>query len=112
MKSMQAKLSKEQIAKKIIQECFWDNKLTPDELNKIVGSGDVREKKFLFHRILLNSNKLFADMAMFHKQEIERFIKEFKVPSFNTNYIKRRVDLVKVFFFDLPLETKELEWKK
>ena len=71
---------------------------------------DKRAKKLLFEKLLLNSSKLFVDMRIFDKAELERLVSEYEVPIFNHDYIAKRKNMIEVFFFDKPLTINELKW--
>lgn len=95
---------------RIQKDCFWDMSITKSEIDAIVYGDDFRKKAFLFEKILLNSTKLFSDLAIFKKNELTVLLENFKVPSFNSNYIFRRKNLAEVYFLNKPLLIDELKW--
>ena len=96
--------------KRIKKECFWDLSFTEKDIENIVTSKDARRKNMLFEKILINSTKLFYDLKGFDKNELLNFLDNYKVPSFNDEYISRRKNLVEVYFFDKPLLIEDLKW--
>ncbi len=103
-------MEKEKIIKQILQECFWDMSFSIEEIDKIVNGEDFRKKAFLFDKILLNNTKLFAALSVFNKNDLERLIKEYKIPGFNSDIAKRRLNLAETYFLDEPLTIEELSW--
>jgi len=95
---------------RIKKDCFWDLDISQDDIQKIITSGDTRQKKILFEKILLNSTALFKDLKIFNLKDIKRFLQEYKVPRFNGEYALRRKNLAEVYFFDKPLLIDELKW--
>ena len=103
-------MADEKIIEQIIKDCFWDMDFSIEEIDKIVNGEDFRKKAFLFDKILLNNTKLFAALSVFNKNDLERLIKEYKIPAFNKNIAKRRLNLAETYFFDKPLTIEELSW--
>ncbi len=94
----------------LIKDCFWDLNIKDKDVDDILNNDDFRRKKFLFHKILLNSTNLLIDLKLFKKDELKIMVEEFKVPKFNHDYIFRRKNIVEVYFFDKPLLIEELKW--
>ena len=103
-------MADEKIIEQIIKDCFWDMDFSIEEIDKIVNGEDFRKKAFLFDKILLNNTKLFAALSVFNKNDLERLIKEYKIPAFNKDIAKRRLNLAETYFFDKPLTIEELSW--
>lgn len=95
---------------RIIKDCFWDMQIDTDALQEIVGSDGMQKKLFLFEKILLNSTKLFADLAIFSKKDLKELLQNYKIPRFNYEYTFRRKNMAEVYFFDQPLLIDELKW--
>ena len=95
---------------RIKKDCFWDLDISQDDIQKIITSGDERQKKILFEKILLNSTVLFKDLKIFDLKDIKTFLQEYKVPRFNSEYAFRRKNLAEVYFLDKPLLIDELKW--
>lgn len=100
----------EKIIEQIIKDCFWDMNFNIDELSNIIYGNDFKAKAFLFDKLLLNSTKLFASLNIFYKEDLEKLIKGYKLPTFNKNIAKRRLNLAGTYFLDLPLTIEELSW--
>lgn len=103
-------MSNEKIIEQIIKDCFWDMDFSINEVSDIICSNDFRAKAFLFDKVLLNSTKLFASLKIFYREDLEKLIKDYKLPAFNKNIAKRRLNLVEVYFLDEPLTIEELSW--
>lgn len=96
--------------KRVAKECFWDLSIGEDDIKEILKGSDKREKRLLFEKILANSSKLFLDMSMFDKKELSTLLDEYKISSFNFEYISKRKNMIEVFFFNKPLLINELKW--
>jgi len=95
---------------RIIKECFWDMKLTANDIVDIANGEDWTQKKYLFRKLLLNSTRVLSDLKIFSQDDLKKLIEEFKVPQFNHDYIFRRHNIVEVYFLDKPLLIDELKW--
>ncbi|RLA83602.1 MAG: hypothetical protein DRG78_03935 [Epsilonproteobacteria bacterium] len=95
---------------RINKECFWDYHFKNEEILKIAEGDNIREKKFLFAKILLNSTEMFQDLEIFCHDDLEQFINEFQVSSFNYDYIFKRKNVAEVYFLDKELLVDELRW--
>ena len=95
---------------RILKECFWDMDISKETIKNIVNGKNIREKSFLFDKIIKNSGRLFIDLNIFKKEELEKLIENYKVPNFNKNYISRRKNLAEVYFLNKPLLIDELKW--
>ncbi len=49
-------------------------------------------------------------MKLFFKNELEKYLEDYKVPAFNNNYISKRKNLLEVYFFNKELTINELKW--
>ncbi|RLA61240.1 MAG: hypothetical protein DRQ78_08835 [Epsilonproteobacteria bacterium] len=95
---------------RLMQECFWDMNMSPKNIQSIVATDDLVQKKFLFRKILLNSSRLLTDLRLFDAGTLKILIESFQVPSFNHDYIFRKHNIVEVYFLDMPLHIDELKW--
>jgi len=95
---------------RIISDCFWDSDITEEDIDTILHSENVRGKKYLFEKILINSTDILGDLKLFKKGELGAFMKEYQVPVFNHDYIFRRKNIAEVYFFNAPLLINELKW--
>jgi len=96
--------------KRIISDCFWDSNITVEDIFKMLHSGNIRAEKYLFEKILINSTNLLSDLELFKRDELKIIMKEYKIPTFNYNYIFRRKNIAEVYLFDAPLLVDELKW--
>ena len=96
--------------KRIINDCFWDSNVTEEDIDTMLHSEDTRAEKYLFEKILINSTNILADLRLFKKDVLKIIMNEYKVPSFNHDYIFRRKNIAEVYFFDEPLLVDELKW--
>ncbi len=96
--------------KRILKECFWDLKISEEDITDILNRDDFAKKKFLFEKILWNSTRLFDDLSLFKPEELRSMLDAYKIPNFNREYIARRVNMAQVYFFDKPLTVEDLQW--
>jgi len=94
----------------IINDCFWDSNTTVEDIYKMLYSGNIRAEKYLFEKILINSTDILSDLKLFKKDELKIIMKEYKIPTFNYDYIFRRKNIAEVYLFDAPLLVDELKW--
>ncbi len=94
----------------LLKDCFWEYDFTADDIDKIIVSGDVSEKKFLFGKILANSTWLLKDLKLFPKDELKSLLHDYTVPEFNSEYLSRRKNIAEFYFFDQELKIEELKW--
>ncbi len=94
----------------LIKDCFWEYNFTAADVKKIIKSGNMREKQFLFEKILANSTHLFRDLKIFTRDNLEILIGSYTVPAFNREYLSRRKNMVEYHFFNQELTIEELKW--
>lgn len=92
------------------KECFWEYRLSNDEIKSLASSSNLKEQKFLFEKILLNSSAMFSDLKMFDSRQLKALIEGYQVPSFNYEYAFKRKNMAEVYFLNKPLVVDELRW--
>jgi len=95
---------------RIIKDCFWDLNINSKDIDDILNQDNLRRKKFLFCKILLNSTRVLIDLKIFKDNELKQMIEEYKVPQFNYNYIFRRKNIAEIYFLNKPVLVEELKW--
>jgi hypothetical protein len=95
---------------RIIRECFWDLRISDDDIRETLNSDDNRKKRQLFERILLNSSRYLLDLHLFDRENLYGMLGEYQVPKFNHYFAFRRKNIAEVFFFDKELKVEELKW--
>lgn len=98
--------------KKLIKDCFWDYSFNENDIKKLAKSSDIKEKQFLFEKVLLNSTDLFRTLQIFKKNDLIELIKNYKIPSFNYDFVFMRKNIVEAYYLDKPLLVDELKWTK
>ncbi|MDD3044942.1 MAG: hypothetical protein PHF33_05740 [Candidatus Delongbacteria bacterium] len=97
---------------RIVEECYWDYKITPVEIINIADGNDNRLKKKLFEKILHNSSRKLYDLdILFDKVTLKQMFDEFK-PSYNMFYIERYVLVLRNLMFGENNRIEALEWEK
>ena len=95
---------------KIIKDCFWEYDFLKEDIYNMANCTDISAKKFLFSKILANSTDMIKSMKIFSKDDLKELIESYKVPSFNSEFIKRRLNMLEFYFLDKELEVTELKW--
>ena len=96
---------------RVLKECFWDSNIDKNELIDIIESGNERELKKLFFKIIYNSQDKLLDLQIFSKDQIRDFLSDFKI-TYNKKYIHKHIQIIKSLLLDEDVKIKELEWKK
>lgn len=65
---------------RIQKNCFWDLRLTSDDIKNIVKSNDNKKLNMLFEKILLNSTALFHDLEIFDKKRLRMLLENYRIP--------------------------------
>ena len=96
----------------ILKDCFWDYKITKDEIDNIVKSDDMRLKQKLFSKIIYNStDKARTLYSLFDRKTLEKLFDSFSV-SYNQKYIERYVLILKNILLQENNYIESLAWKK
>jgi len=95
---------------RIVRECFWDSRISGDDIREIIARGGSRGKKQLFEKILLGSSRYLHDLQIFDREDLRMMLEEYKIPEFNYDFAFRRKNISEVFFFDKELKIGELKW--
>jgi hypothetical protein len=96
---------------RICRECFWDYTISPEEIQKIISEASYQEKKKLFVKILFNSTDRLADLQLFSENDLQRLLNE-PIPAAKSNYMERRIGVLKYLLLHEKNPVKGLEWKK
>ncbi|HOJ29419.1 MAG TPA: hypothetical protein PL059_10130 [Spirochaetota bacterium] len=96
---------------RIKKECFWDYKITPEEIKIIAESGTKEEKKKLFQKIMYNSRDKLGHLMIFKKDELREFFNDF-VPAYNTMYLRKHMKVLKYLLLKEHEPVQELAWKE
>lgn len=99
-----------QIYNQILKDCFWDYDFTSSDIDNMVKNNGKREMTFLFAKILENSTQMLNSMNIFDKNSLKTLIEAYRVPTFNHDYISRRLNILEYYFLDKPLTINELRW--
>ena len=99
------------IYEEIVKECYWDSNITPKELQKLVNSGDFRELKKIFAKIIYNSNDKLKALTIFQKDMLKRLFDDFKI-TYNDKYIEKHILVLRSLLLGESHKIKGLDWKK
>jgi len=102
-------MSKKQL-KTILKDCFWEYNFTEYDIILLAKSQNQQEQMFLFTKILENAKELIKSMKIFDKEDLERLIESYTLPTFKRDYMARRLNIIEYYFLDRPLTINELKW--
>jgi len=71
---------KEKMYERLKRECFWEYNFSDEDIDNLRFSKDIREKQFLFEKILSNSTDLLNDMELFDRKDLEELVEKYIVP--------------------------------
>jgi len=94
----------------ILKECFWEYNFTEEDIISIAKSQNRQEQMFLFTKILENAIELIKSMKIFNKEDLERLIDSYTLPTFKRDYMTRKLNIIEYYFLDKPLTINELKW--
>ena len=104
-------MQKQQI-QNIIKDCFWDSKITAEEIENIVKSDDMRLKQKLFSKIIYNStDKARTLYLLFDRETLQELFDSFSV-SYNQKHIERFVLILRNILLQENNYIESLAWKK
>ena len=105
------KYSKTKPNSDILKHCFWEYKLTLQDIEEYINSNDIRLKKFVFEKIFCNSHNVLNDLMIFDKDSLFKLIKSYNVPNFNHTFLDLRYRIVKHLLLGEDVKIPELKWK-
>ena len=94
----------------ILKDCFWEYNFTEDDILSLAKSQNQQHQMFLFTKILENAKELIKSMKIFDKEDLERLINFYTLPTFKYDYMARRLNIIEYYFLDKPLTINELKW--
>jgi hypothetical protein len=94
----------------ILDECFWEYTFGEEDIRAMAHSHDPREQTFLFGKILENATHLLRSMRIFDDADRVRLIEAYTVGTFNRDFLTRRIQMLRFYYLDQPLEINELKW--
>ena len=100
----------DRVYEQILKECFWEYDFTKEDIKRLAHSDKKEEKLFLFQKILLNSTSLLQSMKIFDIETIREMTLNYKIPKFNQDYIKKRKNMIEIYFLDMPPTVNEFKW--
>lgn len=95
---------------RIIQECFWEYKMTEDEILDLAKKGSAQEKYFLFTKILENATDVLKSLRVFSVADQQDLIRRYIPPKFNRFFLERRHKILKYFLLKEQTDIPELRW--
>ena len=98
------------LASSIIKDCFWEYDFSKEDIYNIANGNDMKAKKFLFSKILANATNMIKSMKIFSKNDLGKLIELYEVPSFNNDFLKRRLNMLEFYFLGKELTVIELKW--
>lgn len=97
--------------KHILKECIWEYDLDDGEILRMARRGTMQEKKFLYGKILQNSQHLLEAVSLFPVEDLKQLHDCFRAGSFQKGYLEKRNNMIGFFYFREPLRYPELQWR-
>ncbi len=104
-------MNRDKILEDIIKDCYWDYNIDKSDLENILDSGDSREFKKLFSKIIYNSKDKLIALQLFSKGQLKELFDDFKA-TYNEKYINRHIPVLRSILLGEKYTIKSLEWKK
>ncbi|WP_417913111.1 hypothetical protein [Candidatus Electronema sp. TJ] len=95
---------------KIIQECFWEYKMTAEDILGLAKKGSDQEKYFLFTKILENATDVLKSLSVFAPSDQQDMLRRYIPPKFNCFFLERRYKILKYFLLNEQTDIPELRW--
>ena len=104
------KSSSHDFYRKIIRECFWDYRMSVEELLELARNGTEQEKYFLFIKCMEGSTDILQSLCIFSEADRKKMIGRYTPPKFNHHFFDRRYKIVKYFLTGEQVNIPELQW--
>lgn len=105
----------EWVAERIFKECFWgDYDMDKNDIVHIIEHPyeNIRKTKLLLSKILYNGNDFLYYFSFFPREMLREYVYDKKVGGYREKEIRKRIDMVKVYFFGEDIYIKGLTWGK
>lgn len=103
-------MQKEQIAQKILKDCFWGNtNLTSHEILSRINDYDFAKQ--VFSAIFENSKDMVLMLSLIKKEWVKEFIKKQKIGRFKQDFLQQRLDALNCIYIDNTHQIKGRSWK-
>jgi hypothetical protein len=98
------------LAQQIIKDCFWEYDFSKKDIYSMANGNDMKAKVFLFSKILANATDMIKSMKIFSKDDLGKLVESYEAPSFNNDFLKRRLNMLEFYFLGKELTVTELKW--
>jgi hypothetical protein len=98
------------LARSIIKDCFWEYDFSKKDIYSMANGNDMKAKVFLFSKILANATDMIKSMKIFSKDDLDKLVESYEAPSFNNDFLKRRLNMLEFYFLGKELTVTELKW--
>jgi hypothetical protein len=99
------------IYEKIIKDCYWDYRITQEEIKAVAESDDLRLTMKLFSKIINHSTDRILALSVFSKDDVKYLLLNFK-QHYNAEFIERRLLLLRNVLLGEHNFIRGAEWKK
>lgn len=96
--------------RQILRECFWDYRISEEELRELAEQGTEQEKYFLFAKIIENSTDVLNSIRLFSPKDQLLLLLRYVPPGFNRHFLRRRYDILRYFLLGEQTDIPELRW--
>ncbi len=105
----------EWVSERIFKECFWgDYDMDKNDIIYIIENPyeNMQKTKLLLSKILYNGNDFLYYFSFFPREMLREYIYNKKVGGYREKEVRKRIDMVKVYFFGEDIYIKGLTWGK
>ena len=95
----------------ILKECIWEYDLDAEEILGMARQGTAQEMKFLYGKILQNSQHLLEAVSLFSAVDLKFLHDDFRAGPFQREYLEKRNNMIGFFYFREALRFPELQWR-
>ena len=107
--SLLSRAKKEAILKTIAEECFWDYRVSPQDIENILEERNERDLRKLFEKILYNARDKVLVLSLFHKEDLHKLFGTVNI-SRHDRYIQKHIGALRTLMLGEPVVIEGLEW--
>lgn len=111
MENLHSRFDRKHIINTILKECYWDYNINSDDIEKIITSGNFREKQKLFSKIMYNAADRVQSLMVFDRDDLPGLFRDFS-PDFRRKEIEKHVLVLRNILLGEHNRIRGLEWVK
>lgn len=104
-------MDKKQIAEAVIKKCFWDYRISPDEIIEIAEHGNNTDRIRLLTKIIMNDSDISHIMCLFSTDVLAQILPDIKLPLYSPNdRPATRLATLKMLILGIKPDIPRLRW--